>query len=92
MSANVSSQSVSLLELPTNQIAYIDYIADNPKFAEIDEMVSKRLNDLGFLPNTAVKIIAKGLFGRPPFAVQLATGGQFSLRQEELVKIRCRLL
>ncbi len=91
MSVN-SARNISLLDLPTNQIAYIDYIAKNPNFADIDEMVSKRLNDLGFLPNTAVKIIAKGLFGKPPFAVQLATGGQFSLRREELAKIRCRLL
>ena len=52
--------------------------------------MSRRLHDLGFLPNTAIKIVAKGLFGRPPFAIQLAGGAQFSLRRDELAKIKCR--
>ncbi|MFW2178425.1 MULTISPECIES: FeoA family protein [unclassified Moraxella] len=81
-----------LLSLPRHQIVYIDAITTNPAFGADDAMVSKRLFDLGFLPNTAIKVVAKGLFGRPPFAVQLAGGSQFSLRKEELAKIQCRLV
>ncbi len=87
----LSTSTISLLDLPAHQLAYIDAITANPEFAEADDSISKRLYDLGFLPNTPIKVIAKGLFGKPPFAVQLATGGQFSLRQDELAKIQCRL-
>lgn len=85
-------QSIDLLQLAKQQIAYIEQVVSNPAFGSEDALVSKRLHDLGFLPNTAIKIVAKGLFGRPPFAVQLASGAQFSLRRDELAKIQCRLL
>lgn len=84
--------TLSLLTLPKHKLAYIETIEPNPAFGAQDGMVSKRLHDLGFLPNTAIKIVAKGLFGRPPFAVQLAGGAQFSLRRDELAKIHCRLV
>lgn len=87
-----STTQLSLLALATNQVAYIDTILANTAFGKDDAIVSKRLYDLGFLPNTTIKIVAKGLFGRPPFAVQLADGAQFSLRREELAKIQCRLI
>lgn len=90
--STVNTSKMSLLDLPKHQVAYIDAVVDNNAFAQYDNMVSKRLHDLGFLPNTAIKIVATGLFGRPPYAVQLAGGAQFSLRREELAKIRCRLL
>ena len=82
----------SLLSLPKQQLAYVTAIIDNPAFGLQDGLVSRRLHDLGFLPNTAIKIVAKGLFGRPPFAVQLAGGAQFSLRRDELAKIKCQLV
>ena len=70
----------------------IEEIIENPRFGDIDKVVEQRLKDLGFLPNTALRIVAKGLFGKPPYAVQLASGVQFSLRMDELKKIRCRAL
>ncbi len=79
-----------LLDLPKHTIAYVEEIIANPAFGLQDNLVSRRLHDLGFLPNTAIKIVAKGLFGRPPFAIQLAGGAQFSLRRDELTKIKCR--
>lgn len=82
---------VSLLDLSKNQPAIIEDIIDNARFGEIDSVVGQRLKDLGFLPNTAIRIVATGLFGKPPFAVQLASGVQFSLRVDELKKIRCRV-
>ena len=79
-----------LLDLPKHTIAYVEEVIANPAFGLQDNLVSRRLHDLGFLPNTAIKIVAKGLFGRPRFAIQLASGAQFSLRRDELAKIKCR--
>ena len=79
-----------LLDLPKHTIGYVEKVIANPEFGLQDNLVSRRLHDLGFLPNTAIKIVAKGLFGRPPFAIQLAGGAQFSLRRDELAKIKCR--
>ncbi len=87
-----SSPLCSLLELTKRQPAIIDDIIANDRFGNIDGVVSQRLKDLGFLPNTLVHIVAKGLFGKPPYAVQLGTGAQFSLRADELLKIRCRAI
>ncbi len=80
----------SLLDLSKRQPAIIDEIIANERFGNIDSTISQRLKDLGFLPNTMIHIVAKGLFGKPPYAVQLSTGAQFSLRADELIKIRCR--
>lgn len=91
--AQASKQQIlSLLEFSKNQPAVIETIIENPRFASLDNTVTQRLKDLGFLPNTVVRVVAKGLFGKPPYAVQLASGVQFSLRADELKKISCRAL
>ena len=82
----------SLLELNKRQPAIIDEIVANHRFGEIDGAISQRLKDLGFLPDTLVHIVAKVLFGKPPYAVQLSTGAQFSLRADELMKIKYRAI
>lgn len=79
----------SLLDLAKHQPAMIENIIANERFGEIDNVISQRLKDLGFLPNTTIQIVAKGLFGKPPYAVRLSTGAQFSLRADELIKISC---
>lgn len=89
---NNPSPLCSLLELNKRQPAIIDDIVANSRFGEIDGAISQKLKDLRFLPNTLIHIVAKGLFGKPPYAVQLSTGAQFSLRADELVKIRCRAI
>lgn len=87
-----ASPVCSLLELNKRQPAIIEEIVANHRFGEIDGAISQRLKDLGFLPDTLVHIVAKGLFGKPPYAVQLSTGAQFSLRADELIKIKCRAI
>ena len=79
----------SLLDLAKHQPAIINDIVANEHFGDIGGVISQRLKDLGFLPNTTIQIVAKGLFGKPPYAVQLSTGAQFSLRADELIKISC---
>ncbi|WP_296403041.1 FeoA domain-containing protein [Psychrobacter sp.] len=86
------SQILSLFEFDKNQTVIIKEIVENPRFGELDAVITHRLKDLGFLPNTMVRVVAKGLFGKPPYAVQLSSGVQFSLRMDELKKIRCQAL
>lgn len=62
----------SLLDLPKHTIAYVEEVIANPAFGLQDNLVSRRLHDLGFLPNTAIKIVAKGLFGRPPLCYSIS--------------------
>jgi ferrous iron transport protein A len=92
VTANSPLPLCSLLDLGKRQPAIIEAIIANERFGAIDGTISQRLKDLGFLPNTLIHIVAKGLFGKPPFAVQLGTGAQFSLRADELLKIRCRAI
>ena len=61
-----------LLDLPKHTIAYVEEVIANPAFGLQDNLVSLRLHDLGFLPNTAIKIVAKGLFGRPPLCYSIS--------------------
>lgn len=61
-----------LLDLPKHTIAYVEEVIANPAFGLQDNLVSRRLHDLGFLPNTAIKIVAKGLFGRPPLCYSIS--------------------
>ncbi|AWX15520.1 iron transporter [Mergibacter septicus] len=81
----------SLNNLPQGGIAYIEKIVANPIFGEQDQVVSRRLADLGFSPYIPIKIIAKGWLGRGPYVVQLNHHTQFSLRRAEAEKIVCTL-
>lgn len=83
------THGVDLLSLRKQEVAVISQIADNPAFGELDALVARRLKDLGFLPGTPIKIIAKSLFSGSPISVQIGNGAQFSLRREEAQKIRC---
>lgn len=80
---------INLLSLKKRETALISQIIDNPAFGEIDGLVARRLRDLGFLPGTSIKIIAKSLFADAPISVQIGSGAQFSLRREEAQKICC---
>lgn len=80
-----------LSKLPKGSVAYIQQIVENPAFGEQDTLVSRRLADLGFSPNTPIKVIVKGWLGRGPYAVQLNHHTQFSLRRAEAEKILCTL-
>ncbi len=87
--ANNSQSSVkNLMNLAKNQTAIISEIIDNKHFGVVDTMVSRRLQDLGFLAGTKIKVIAKMPIGSP-IVIQLANGVQFSLRKEEAQKIQC---
>lgn len=78
-----------LHQLPKGNLAYIQEIVANTEFGELDLLVTRRLSDLGFLPNTPIKIIFSGWLGKGPYAIQLDHHIQFSLRQAEAKKILC---
>lgn len=82
---------INLSSLKKYQSAIVSEIVANPIFGDMDELVSRRLQDLGFLPGARVKVSAKMPIGSP-IAVQIAGGSQFSLRAEEADKIKCRLI
>ncbi|MFV2029014.1 FeoA family protein [Neisseria sp. S1] len=76
--------------LNKGEVVYIESIEPNPVFGSLDELVGRRLADLGFSNGTPLTLVAKGLFGRGPFAVRLGNQSQFSLREAEAAKIICR--
>ena len=55
-------------------------------FGDLDEAVTRRLKELGFLPGAPVTVIAFGAFHREPVAVKVAEG-TFALRRHEAAKI-----
>lgn len=81
-----------LHRLLKGQCAHIENIGQNHEFGELDQTVTKRLTDLGFLSGTAIELIGTGLFGRGPYAVRLGGHTQFSLRRSEAEKIICRII
>lgn len=83
---------ISLSSLEKNVTAQIHDIVANDIFGEIDHIVSRRLADLGFSKGMPLKVIAKGPFGKGPYAVRLGNKSQFVLRATEANKILCRVL
>ena len=81
--------SFPLDTLAKGQHATILHIAPNPEFGSLDNIVTQRLNDLGFCAGTQIEIIARGIFGIGPYAVRLGNQSQFSLRRAEAQKIVC---
>lgn len=85
-----TDNQVNLIRLSQNHPATIVALTDNPAFGEVDAMVTRRLQDLGFLSGVAIEVIAKSFTGSP-IAVRLDGRVQFSLRREEASKILCHL-
>ena len=76
-----------LLDPPKHTIAYVEEVIANPAFGFARQFGEPAPAWFGILPNTAIKIVAKACLG-VPFAIQLAGGAQFSLRRDELAKIK----
>ena len=83
---------ISLASLEKNVSAYIQEIVSSDVFGEVDAIVSRRLADLGFSQGMSLTVIAKGPFGKGPFAVRLGHKSQFALREHEAQKILCQIV
>ena len=53
---------------------------------EDDDLIATRLEELGFVPGAAVKVVAKGLFKRDPIAVCVGSSC-VALRRNEASRI-----
>ena len=82
----LSSAHTPLHRLPKGTKATIVDIVAHAMFGELDEQVSLRLKELGFLPGAMLQVIGFGLFGTDPIAVRI-NGTKFGLRRAEAEQI-----
>ncbi|ESK38399.1 hypothetical protein P256_01938 [Acinetobacter nectaris CIP 110549] len=75
-----------LSELKVKQAAVIQKINHLDSTDEKGDLIASRLETLGFLPGTLVKIIARGIFGGDPILIQIGFT-RFALRKSEAEKI-----
>ena len=82
----MSSTHTPLHRLPKGAKATIVEIAAHAMFGDMDEQVTLRLKELGFLPGAVLQVIGFGLFGADPVAVRI-NGTKFGLRRAEAEKV-----
>ena len=81
------SDAVRLSELKVKQTAIISKV--NRTLADSSgspDLIASRLETLGFVPGTQVKVITKGIFGGDPLLIQVGFT-RFALRKAEAEKI-----
>ena len=83
---------IPLSALEKNVPAFIHAIIPSDIFGELDDLVSRRLADLGFSQGMSLTMIATGPVGKGPYAVRLGNQSQFALREAEANKILCQLV
>lgn len=87
-SATLPSAQRNLRDLPKGKSAIIQAIVPNfEEFGDLDDAVTQRLKDLGFLAGQSITVIGYGFLGKDPIAVRVG-GGQFALRQAEALKVQ----
>ncbi len=81
----------SLLDLQKGQTAKIKGIVGNLEaFGPLDDAVTQRLKDFGFLVGHDITLIGYGFLGKDPIAVKIGSS-QFALRQAEAVKVQLEI-
>lgn len=73
-----------LSDLKIKQSAVISAISRDPSVQQ--DIVANRLEVLGFLAGTPVKVITKGIFGGEPILVQIGFT-RFALRKNEAERV-----
>lgn len=79
-----------LHRLPKGSRARVVGIASSALFGDMDDQVTLRLKELGFLPGAILQVIGFGLFGADPIAVRI-NGTKFGLRRAEAEKVLAAL-
>lgn len=92
MSVSSPAAPRPLTQCRKGELLCVDAVVGSRVFGALDELVSRRLADLGFCAGTPLTLVATGLWGRGPFAVCLGNQSQFALRATEAAKIMCRPL
>lgn len=72
-----------LSDLETGAHGTVDDVHD----AGPDDIVARRLRDLGFVPGETVRLIAVGPFGADPLLVQVGFT-RFALRRSEAARVQ----
>ena len=85
----MSSACIPLHQLPKGAEATIVEIVSHAVFGDMDDQVTQRLKELGFLPGAVLQVIGFGLLGADPVAVRI-NGTKFGLRRAEAEKILTR--
>lgn len=75
-----------LSELKVKQAAVITKVNRQTVDEGKADLIASRLETLGFIPGTSVKVIAKGIFGGDPLLIQIGFT-RFALRKAEAHKI-----
>ncbi|ACO80855.1 FeoA-like protein [Azotobacter vinelandii CA] len=84
--SDASSAHTPLHRLPKGSRARVVEIAASALFGDMDDQVTLRLKELGFLPGATLQVIGFGLFGTDPIAVRI-NGTKFGLRRAEAEKV-----
>jgi ferrous iron transport protein A len=74
---------VRLSELAMDTTAVIQEVED----AKLNDPISRRLRELGFVPGEPVRVVARGPVGRDPLLVQIGFT-RFALRRAEAARVR----
>jgi ferrous iron transport protein A len=76
---------VRLSELPKGAQAVVDTVDD----AHDDDVIARRLRDLGFVAGETVRVVARAPMGGDPLLVQIGFT-RFALRRVEAARVRTR--
>ncbi len=74
---------MNLSELPRGLEARIDSVLAQGE----NDVIARRLRDLGFVRGETVRVVAVGPFGGDPIAVQVS-GARFALRRKEAARVQ----
>ncbi|GAB3485056.1 FeoA family protein [Azotobacter salinestris] len=84
--AVLPSVHTPLYRLPKGAKATVVDVVSHTVFGDLDDQVTLRLKELGFLPGATLEVIGFGLFGADPIAVRI-NGTKFGLRRAEAEKV-----
>ncbi|MCD7097128.1 FeoA family protein [Stenotrophomonas sp. MMGLT7] len=76
---------MTLSELPLRRIATVESVQD----LQPNDVIARRLRELGFVDGEQVQVLAFGPVGREPLLVQVGFT-RFALRRSEAARIRIR--
>ncbi len=68
------------------ELLRLEALVAQPAFGDLDDEVTMRLKELGFLPGATFSILGFGFLGRDPLSVKVA-GTKFALRRREASKL-----
>jgi ferrous iron transport protein A len=76
---------VKLTELPRRRAAIVDSVVD----LQPQDLIARRLRELGFVAGERLEVVAAGPFGGDPLLVQIGYT-RFALRRSEAARVLLR--